>query len=94
MQRTEFLSFTPPNNSKNQNFGKIKKTPEDFTILLKWNQKTWPYSILSPTPPTNSGNQNFEKMKKKKKTPGDVIILHKWNQISGSYAILFLRYGM
>ena len=28
-----FLSFYPPNNSKNQNFENLKKTPEDIIIL-------------------------------------------------------------
>ena len=27
------LSFYPPNNPKNQNFKKLKKTPEDIIIL-------------------------------------------------------------
>ena len=45
VQRTEFLSFWtiflpfyPPKNPKNQSFEKLKKTPEDITILHKCNK--------------------------------------------------------
>ena len=33
-----FLPFYPPNNPKNQNFEKLKKTPGDIIILHKCNK--------------------------------------------------------
>ena len=82
------LLHPPPNNPKNQNFEKTKKTPGDFIILHMctindpWFPEIWSamvkfFSILDhflPFYPTNKPkNKNFEKMKKK---PGDIIILH------------------
>ena len=75
-----FLHFNrppPPNNSENQNFEKMKKTPGDITILHKsiindhhmmYGSCDHIFVILNYFfffyPTNNSNNQNFEKIKK------------------------------
>ena len=75
-----FLPFDPPNNPKNQDFEKIKKTPGNIIILHlyttnndhmtygSWYIKHERQNFLSSwtifCPPNNLENQNFEKWKK------------------------------
>ena len=78
VQRTEFWSFTPPNNSKNQNFGKIKKKHLKILPFYLIGTKNHDHILyFLPLPLTTLGIRILKKWKKK--TPGDVIILHKWN---------------
>ena len=74
------LSIDP----ENQNFGKMKTTPEDITNLKmytindshmmygSWDMKCNRQNFLSFYPSMDPENQNFGKMKK---TPEDIIIL-------------------
>ena len=61
---TVFLPFYLPNNPKNQNFGKLKKTLGDIVILqmctINNNQMIVVPEILSVT--DNPKYQNFEKL--------------------------------
>ena len=43
---TVFCSFTPPNNPKNQNFGKLKKAPGDIIIYTSVPKIMIIYAIL------------------------------------------------
>ena len=85
-----FLYFYPPNNPKNQNFEKIKKSSGGIIILHKctlndnyimsdfWGMTCNGWSYFGPFlpyySPDNPKNQIFEKMKI---SSGDIIILHK-----------------
>ena len=75
-----FLPFDPLNNPKNQNFEKMKKTPEDIIILHmsninenhmkygSWDIELSRQNFLSFLPftlPNNPKTQNFEKKTKK-----------------------------
>ena len=87
-----FLHFYPPNNPKNQNFEKIKKTPEDIIILNKCtiNDNHMMYGSWDIKRDTEffvildhflhfypHDNPNNQYFEKINKTPGDIIILHK-----------------
>ena len=86
-----FLPFYPPNNPKNQNFEKIKKTPRYIIILhlrttndnhmiygswdIKCDRQNFPFTPSLAIQKTKI-SKKFQK-KKKKTTPGDIIIVHK-----------------
>ena len=88
-----FLPFYPPNNPKNQNFEKMKKTPGDIIILHKCTKNhdhmlhcSWDmvhdrcnyFSFwVIFCPFTTLTAQKIKIKKKGKKMPGDIIILHK-----------------
>ena len=99
-----FLPFYHPNNLKNQNFEKMKKSSRDIIILHKctindnymmygsWDMKCDRYNFLSfwtfLCPFTP-----LTIWKTGKKKPVDIISFIQVNQKLWSYAILFLRYG-
>ena len=90
--RTIFCPFTPPpptpNNSENQSFQKMKKTPRDIIILRKrtingsWDMKCTRHIFF-----VILGHfflfYSLKKWKfqKNEKNPGDIIILHKFTKI-------------
>ena len=89
----DFLPFYPPNNPKNQNFEKLKKTSGDIITLHmctinathimygSWNIKCNGQNLLSFRTAfctfTLLTTQKIKILKKWKKIPGDITILHK-----------------
>ena len=89
----DFFSFYPPNNPKNQNFEKLKKTSGDIITLHmctindthimygSWNIKRNGQNLLSFwtafCPFTPLTTQKIKILKKWKKMPGYIIILYK-----------------
>ena len=105
---TVFLPFYPPNNSKNQNFEKLKKTPGDIIILHmcttnenhmvngSWYIKRDGQIFLSFwtifSPFTSLKSQKMKILEKWKNT----WIYYDFTQVyqkSWSYDKVFLRYG-
>ena len=88
-----FFALLPPNNRKNQNFEKLKKTSRDIIILHKYNKNhdhmlycSWDmvhdrcyyFFILGHFLLFYPSNRPKNlNLKNVKKTPGDIIILHK-----------------
>ena len=87
-----FLPLYPPNNLKNQNFGKMEKNPGDIIIFHKYiktnNHMMYGYwdtewdrqnvsSFWAIFYPFSSLTTQKIKVLKLKKTPGDTIILHR-----------------
>ena len=86
-----FLSFYLPNNPKNQNFEKLKKTPGDIIILHMCNKN---YDQMMYGDMVRDGCNYFsfwaiflpfyhltakknQNFEKMKQTSGDIVILHK-----------------
>ena len=83
---TIFCPFTPPNNPKNQNIEKMKKTPGDIIILHMCT--TDDNHMMNGSWDMERDGQNVlsfwtifaiyhPKKPKKNQAPGDIIILHK-----------------
>ena len=105
-----FLPFYPPNNPKNQNFEKLKKTPGDIIILHKCTKNhdhmlycSWDmacdrcncyFSFWAIFCPFTPLTTQKIKILKKWKNTWRYHHFTQVHQKSWSYAILFLRYGM
>ena len=89
-----FLLFYSPNNPKNHNFDKMKKTTRDIIILYKctinenhdvcflryeaWQTLLSFWAIFCPFTPLTTPKN--QNFEKIKKNPGDIIILNKSNK--------------
>ena len=62
-----FLPFYPHNSPKNQNFKKMKQTPDRCNCYFSF------WAIFCPFTPYQPKKSKFQKMKTR---PGDIIILH------------------
>ena len=103
----QFFTLLPPNNPENQNFKKMKKTPEDIIILhmptinenhkmygsrnMKWDRQNL-FILGHFVIFCPTNNPKNQNFEKMEKRPRDIIILHMLQKL-WSHDEWFLRYG-
>ena len=103
----QFFTLLPPNNPENQNFKKMKKTPEDIIILhmptinenhkmygsrnMKWDIQNL-FILGHFVIFCPTNNPKNQNFEKMEKRPRDIIILHMLQKL-WSHDEWFLRYG-